>query len=284
MIYYENLKVYKAKKSYGQHFLVNEGTAAKIAGLLIREEAIKNVLEVGPGQGMLTKYLVKQDINLKVIEADSDMVESLKLNFVELTDENIIFLDFLKANLSKVFNGEQFYIIGNFPYNISSQIVFKMINAYHLVPEMVGMFQREVADRIIAPPGSKTYGVISVLTQAFYDGTMLLKIPPGAFNPPPKVNSAVIRLKRKANTELNCDPKLFRILVKITFGQRRKMLRNTLKQFVSDPEVLSDEFYNKRPEQMSVQDFINITNHIAKHKNNELRDEDHGGPQGGDEG
>ena len=276
--------MYKAKKSYGQHFLVNEGTAAKIAGLLIREEAIKNVLEVGPGQGMLTKYLVKQDINLKVIEADSDMVESLKLNFVELTDENIIFLDFLKANLSKVFNGEQFYIIGNFPYNISSQIVFKMINAYHLVPEMVGMFQREVADRIIAPPGSKTYGVISVLTQAFYDGTMLLKIPPGAFNPPPKVNSAVIRLKRKANTELNCDPKLFRILVKITFGQRRKMLRNTLKQFVSDPEVLSDEFYNKRPEQMSVQDFINITNHIAKHKNNELRDEDHGGPQGGDEG
>lgn len=276
--------MYKAKKSYGQHFLVNEGTAAKIAGLLIREEAIKNVLEVGPGQGMLTKYLVKQDINLKVIEADSDMVESLKLNFVELTDENIIFLDFLKANLSKVFSGEQFYIIGNFPYNISSQIVFKMINAYHLVPEMVGMFQREVADRIIAPPGSKTYGVISVLTQAFYDGTMLLKIPPGAFNPPPKVNSAVIRLKRKANTELNCDPKLFRILVKITFGQRRKMLRNTLKQFVNDPEVLSDEFYNKRPEQMSVQDFINITNHIAKHTNNELRDEDHGRPQGGDEG
>ena len=254
----------KAKKSYGQHFLTNESTAKKIAYSLLREDGIANVLEVGPGKGMLTKYLIEQDLELKVVEADRDMVDYLNEHY-PILGPNVISLDFLKANLSKVFDGEQFYIIGNFPYNISSQIVFKAINAKELVPELVGMFQKEVAERIISKPGSKVYGVISVLTQAHFDGQMLYKIPPGAFNPPPKVDSAVIRLKRKENYQLPCNEKLFRIVVKMAFNSRRKMMRNTLKAIVNDPAVLQDEFFNLRPEQISVDQFIDLTNKLEKH-------------------
>lgn len=264
----QNISGLKAKKSYGQHFLVNETTSARIAASLLKTQGGKNVLEIGPGKGMLTKYLLDQDINLKVIEADQDMVDHLNVHYPALS-EKIIFLDFLKVNMYKVFDGEPFYVIGNFPYNISSQIVFKIINAKELVPEMVGMFQKEMAERIIAPPGSKTYGVISVLTQAYYKGSMLIKLPPGAFNPPPKVDSAVIRLTRKENFELPCNEKLFRTVVKMAFNSRRKMMRNTLKPLVEDAAILQEAIFEMRPEQLSVQQFIDLTNKIDKQRTHE---------------
>ena len=251
----------KAKKSFGQHFLVNEHVAEKIANSLLKTEGIKNVLEIGPGKGVLTKYLSKHDINLKVVEADQDMVAFLTRNNV-INPDQIIFLDFLKLNLSKVFDGEQFYLIGNYPYNISSQILFKMINSKELVPEMVGMFQKEVADRVVSPPGSKTYGVISVLVQAYYEGKTIIDVAPGSFSPPPKVNSSVIRLKRKENFELPCDDRLFRTVVKTSFNSRRKMLRNTLKPLVKDPSILEDPFFTQRPEQLGVAEFVEITNKL----------------------
>jgi len=251
----------KAKKSFGQHFLTNESIAEKIAYSLNRSDGGRNVLEIGPGKGVLTKYLLQQDIHLKVVEADIDMVSVLQNTFPKLEDD-IIFLDFLKLNLHKVFNDEPFYLIGNYPYNISSQILFKMVNTKELVPEMVGMFQKEVADRVIAPPGSKTYGVISVLIQAYYHGEMVVKVSPGSFNPPPKVNSAVIRLTRKENYQLPCDEKWFRIIVKTCFNQRRKMLRNTLKPLVTEDAVLSDKFFENRPEQLSVEDFVLLVNKL----------------------
>lgn len=246
----------KAKKSYGQHFLTNENTAHRIAHFLERKEDIKNVLEIGPGKGMLTKYLMEQNINLKVVEADRDMVSYLQTHYPDL---EIIFLDFLKLKLEKVFDGEPFYITGNYPYNISSQIVFKMINDYELVPKMVGMFQKEMAERIIAPPGSKTYGVISVLTQAYYRGEMLMKLAPGSFSPPPKVHSAVIKLTREGVEEIRCDKKLFRRVVKQSFNQRRKMLRNTLKGIIQDKDLLNHPDLQQRPEQLSVKDFEQLT-------------------------
>ncbi|MBK9256522.1 MAG: 16S rRNA (adenine(1518)-N(6)/adenine(1519)-N(6))-dimethyltransferase RsmA [Saprospiraceae bacterium] len=252
----------KAKKSFGQHFLTDEGIAKKIAYSLGRTEGYKNVLEVGPGKGVLTKYLLEQDLNLKVVEADQDMVLYLNKHYPKLND-HIIFLDFLKLNMSMIFDGEPFYLIGNYPYNISSQILFKMINSKELVPEMVGMFQKEVADRVIAPPGSKTYGVISVLIQAYYTGEQIINVPPGCFSPPPKVNSSVIRMKRKENYTLPCDDRLFRQIVKTSFGQRRKMLRNTLKPLLSDESVLNDVMFNERPEQLSVEDFVALTNMLG---------------------
>lgn len=257
------MKKIKAKKSYGQHFLNSESIAKEIAYSLQKVEGHKNVLEIGPGKGMLTKYLLEQDINLKVVEADQDMVDYLKEN-LSIDEKAIVFFDFIRANMQRFFEEQPFYIIGNFPYNISSQIVFKMLDSRDLVPELVGMFQKEMAERIIAPPGSKTYGVISVLTQAYYEGEMVLYVDPESFTPPPKVNSAVIRLKRKKNYELPCNETLFRTVVKLSFSQRRKMLRNTIKSIIGSHEMLSNDFYNKRPEQLSVEDFIDITNKIEK--------------------
>lgn len=256
----------KAKKSYGQHFLSNEATAERIASFLFQTDAPINALEIGPGKGMLTKYLIDKNVNLTVVEADKDMVSILEKSFPEL---DIIYLDFLKLNLHKVFEGQPFYIIGNFPYNISSQIVFKMLNSYELVPEMVGMFQKEMADRIIAPPGSKTYGVISVLTQAYYRGETLMRLAPGAFNPPPKVHSSVIRLVREGVPELKCDHKLFRRIVKQSFNQRRKMLRNTLKSIVNNEELLKEDIFQERPEQLSVRDFEALTLKIQNYIDHE---------------
>ena len=218
----------KAKKSFGQHFLTNLDIARQIAFSLPQGEPIRNVLEIGPGRGVLTQYLATQDIHLKVVEADRDMVSFLIKNNI-VPEENIIFLDFLKLNLHRVFDGEPFYLIGNYPYNISSQIIIKMVNSKELVPCMVGMFQKEVADRVVASPGSKTYGSISVLVQAFYKGETLIDVPPQSFSPPPKVESSVIRLVRKENLELGCDERLFRNVVKTAFGQRRKMIRITRK-------------------------------------------------------
>ena len=255
----------RAKKSYGQHFLTNEVISERIADSLQRTDEYQKVLEVGPGQGMLTKYLLKKDYELLVVEADRDMVTYLEKNYEEL-DERIIPADFLKLNLYDFFGKEPFAIIGNFPYNISSQIVFKTIEYRAQVPEMVGMFQREMAERVAAKEGSKTYGVISVLTQAFYEVEYLFTVKAGNFNPPPKVQSAVIRLTRKDDEELGCDYKLFRRVVKQSFNQRRKMLRNTLKSFFKDSERMNDPFLQQRPEQLSVQDFVQLTQWVEEVK------------------
>ncbi len=251
----------KAKKSFGQHFLINEPLAEGIAHSLMMLEEHRNVLEIGPGKGVLTKYLIDQDINLRVVEADRDMISYLENEFPKLRDD-IIFLDFLKLDMSKVFDGEPFYLIGNYPYNISSQIIFKMIDHFTLIPEMVGMFQREVADRIIAGPGSKIYGVVSVLTQAFYTGETIYKVSPGSFSPPPKVQSSVIRLKRKTNDELQVDYRALRAVVKTSFGQRRKMLRNTLKSLLKDWTILNEPMFQRRPEQLGLEEFVEITKRI----------------------
>lgn len=259
----------KAKKSFGQHFLVNEHIAEQIANGLEMITDVKNVLEIGPGKGVLTKYLAKKDINLKVVEADQDMISYLT-QFKLLNESQIIFLDFLKLNMERVFDGEQFCLIGNYPYNISSQILFKMANAKELVPEMVGMFQKEVADRVVAAPGSKTYGVVSVLIQAYYDGKTIIDVGPESFNPPPKVNSSVIRLVRKQNYHLPCDDKLFRNIVKTAFSQRRKMLRNTLKALFKDESLMEDPYFTQRPEQLSVQDFVDITLKLSNLNNQKI--------------
>ncbi|PHN01071.1 16S rRNA (adenine(1518)-N(6)/adenine(1519)-N(6))-dimethyltransferase RsmA [Flavilitoribacter nigricans] len=254
----------KAKKSYGQHFLNNEHLAERIAQLLRPELAYQRVLEVGPGKGMLTKYLLDQDFRLTVVEADRDMVNYLQRHYPALK-EDIISADFLKVPLDRLFT-EPFALIGNFPYNISSQILFKMLEYRHLIPEMVGMFQLEVAERIIAPPGNKVYGVISVLVQAYYEGEMCIEVDRRNFTPPPKVQSGVIRLTRKAETEIGCDEKLFRRVVKQAFSQRRKMLRNTMKSILTDQELLADSFFNQRPEKLSVADFVQITKWIEERR------------------
>lgn len=262
----------KAKKSFGQHFLINEPLSEKIANSLMMESDIRNVLEIGPGKGVLTKYLLEQDINLRVVEADKDMVTYLETNYPKLQG-NIIFLDFLKLNMKKVFDGQPFYMIGNYPYNISSQILFKMVKHRELIPEMVGMFQKEVSDRVIAPPGSKTYGVVSVLIQAYYEGETVVKVNPGSFNPPPKVMSSVIRLRRKENFELGCDYGFFRTVVKTAFGQRRKMLRNTLKGLVKDPLLLKEAYFTRRPEELGVEEFVDLTLKIQASQETPLEDE-----------
>lgn len=253
----------KAKKSFGQHFLNSEIITEDIANGLQLTDLYNHVLEVGPGKGMLTKYLLQKEYNLKVVEADRDMVIFLEKNFPQL-ENKIISGDFLKSNLDEVFEGQQFGLIGNFPYNISSQIMFKMLDYKELIPEMVGMFQKEVAERIVAKPGSKVYGVISVLIQAFYDGKYLFTVDRMNFDPPPKVQSGVIQMTRKENLDLGCDYKMFRRIVKQAFGQRRKMLRNTMKLFFKENEeagskLFQNELFTLRPEKLSVEDFVKLT-------------------------
>lgn len=252
----------KAKKSFGQHFLNREDIAARIADSLQGAGAYYyRVLEIGPGKGMLTKYLLQKPSKLTVVEADRDMVAYLNMHFPALR-EHIIEEDFLKVPLEDTFGDAHFGLIGNFPYNISSQILFRMLDYKDQIPEMVGMFQKEVAERVVAEPGSKTYGIISVLIQAFYKGEYLFTVDKSCFTPPPQVQSGVIRLTRKENTHLPCDEKLFRQVVKQAFGQRRKMLRNTMKLFLTDDALLSDSFFTQRPEQLSLEDFIQVTQWI----------------------
>lgn len=255
----------RAKKSFGQHFLTNEDIACRIAAALTLTEECPRVLEIGPGKGMLTKYLLQKKLELKVVEADEDMVACLREGFPQL-EGRIIAGDFLKLNLVEVFSGSPFLLIGNFPYNISSQIVFKMLENPRLVPQMAGMFQKEMAERIVAAPGSKDYGVISVLTQAFYQGKYLFSVGNRNFNPPPKVLSGVIRLQQKEGT-LACEEALFRRVVKQAFSQRRKMLRNTLKPFFTHPTPLEEDFFKQRPEVLSVQNFVELTQRIAALQN-----------------
>jgi len=247
----------KAKKHLGQHFLNDENIASKIANTLSFKN-YKQVLEIGPGMGVLTKYLLKKDTVTYVIEIDTESVDYLKSNYLHLADR-IIEKDFLKYDLKDVFKDEPFAIIGNFPYNISSQILFKTLEMRNQVPEFSGMFQKEVALRICSKEGNKVYGILSVLTQAFYNAEYLFTVPPSVFNPPPKVDSGVLLLKRKKNYNLPCDEKLFFKVVKTSFQQRRKTLRNSLKTFNLSDNLKANVIFDKRPEQLSVAQFIELT-------------------------
>ncbi|MEY4935922.1 MAG: hypothetical protein RIS64_2281 [Bacteroidota bacterium] len=255
----------KAKKSFGQHFLHRQDIAQRIVNGLLLTEKYPRILEIGPGKGVLTQYLLEkkaQGIDLKAVEADRDMVHYLHEHY-PILDGSVLEEDFLKLDLANLFK-QEFCLIGNFPYNISSQILFKMIDFKEFIPEMVGMFQKEVAERVAAPPGSKTYGILSVLCQAFYETKYLFTVDKSAFNPPPQVQSGVIRLTRKANLNLGCDEKLFKQVVKAAFGQRRKMLRNSLQTVFGEIPVPETEFFTKRPEQLSLEAFIDLTQLISK--------------------
>ena len=248
----------RAKKSYGQHFLTNEHFAQRIAELLQLTDQYDEVLEVGPGRGMLTKHLLNrsEDFKLKVVEADRDMVAYLEEHYPQLAD-GIIAEDFMKIWPQQHFEGA-FGLVGNYPYNISSQILIRTVEWRKQVPEMVGMFQKEVADRAAAGPGSKTYGTVGVIVQAFYNTELCFRVGPGNFNPPPKVQSAVIRLVRKSEPLVSDEHfKTFRRIVKAAFGQRRKMLRNSLKSVFPD-EVIQEPFFQRRPEQVSVAEFADL--------------------------
>lgn len=247
-----------AKKSYGQHFLKHEAIAERIANSLQRAEATGQVLEVGPGMGMLTKYLLANTgYTTFAVEADRDMVDYLKTHFPQLT-ERLIYKDFLDFDLKTVFGDTSFCLIGNFPYNISTQILFKMIDFRDQIPEMVGMFQKEVADRVVSKPGSKVYGITSVLMQAIYDTESLFTVEPGSFNPPPQVKSSVIRLTRKEKFTLDCNESLFKQIVKTAFNQRRKMLRNTLKPFFPGELLMEDPFFQQRPEDLGWEEYVRL--------------------------
>ena len=252
----------RAKKHLGQHFLKDENIASKIADSL-SFEGYQNVLEIGPGMGVLTKYLLKKEKTIWVVEIDNESIDYLKSHYLHLTDR-IINADFLKMDLASHFNDEPLAIIGNFPYNISSQIVFKAIECRDLIPEFSGMFQKEVAMRIAAGPGSKTYGIISVLTQAFYDVEYLFTVPPSVFNPPPRVDSGVIRMVRKKDYHLPVDVPFFFRVVKTAFNQRRKTLRNSLKSFQISDKLKEDVIFAQRPEQLSVEQFIELTKSLVK--------------------
>ena len=260
----------KAKKHLGQHFLTDENIAKNIADALSLEN-YNHVLEIGPGMGVLTKYLLKKKQKTTVLELDSESVKYLQETFpIENLNLNtskdhfeIIEGDFLKIDLAAFFKQKQVAIIGNFPYNISSQIVFKAIEYRDFVPEFAGMFQKEVAMRIAEKEGSKVYGILSVLTQAFFEVDYLFTVPPSVFNPPPKVDSGVIRLLRKKDYSLAVDEKLFFRVVKTAFNQRRKMLRSSLKSFNLSISLKEDVIFAKRPEQLSVQQFLELTKKIA---------------------
>lgn len=254
----------RAKKSYGQHFLKDESVAEQVAAGLLRAGEIGRVLEVGPGKGMLTKYLLgRPEYVTYAVEADPDMVEFLGKTFPDFAAERLIFEDFLDFDPQPVFGTEQFCLIGNFPYNISSQILFKLLERRDQIPEMVGMFQKEVADRIVSAPGSRVYGITSVLAQAFYTTEYLLTVAQNAFIPPPKVLSSVIRLTRKDGFVLGCDENLFRQIVKTAFNQRRKMLRNTLKPFFPNDLLMEDPYFEQRPEQLGWEAYEQLAKRVS---------------------
>ena len=251
----------KPKKFLGQHFLRDLSIASDIADTVDTCPGLP-ILEVGPGMGVLTQFLMKKEREVKVVELDFESVAYLKENFTAL-EGHIIEDDFLKLKLENVFEGKPFVRTGNYPYNISSQIFFKMLDYKDLIPCCTGMIQKEVAERIAAGPGSKTYGILSVLIQAWYRVEYLFTVHEHVFNPPPKVKSAVIRMTRNETTDLGCDEKLFKLIVKTTFNQRRKTLRNSISSILDKSHPLSaDPIFNKRPEQLSVQEFVELTNRV----------------------
>lgn len=253
----------RAKKFLGQHFLTDLQIARNIADTV---DACPNIpiLEVGPGMGVLTQFLMQKGRDLKVVEIDRESVPYLKEHFPTLAD-CVIENDFLKMNLRELFNGCPFVLTGNYPYNISSQIFFKMLEYRDLIPCCTGMIQKEVAERLAAVPGSKAYGVLSVLVQAWYNVEYLFTVHETVFNPPPKVKSAVVRLSRNERCELGCDANLFRRIVKTVFTMRRKMMRNGMKQILGkNHPMLEDSMFSLRPEQISVTDYIALTNRVSK--------------------
>lgn len=250
----------KAKKHLGQHFLTDENIARNIAGALSLH-GYENVLEIGPGMGVLTKYLLQKPVETYVIEIDSESVAYLNEHYPQL-GSRILQEDFLKYDVTKVFGNKPFAVIGNFPYNISSQILFKTLEIKEQVPEFAGMFQKEVAERICEGPGSKTYGILSVLVQAFYQAEYLFTVPEHVFSPPPKVKSGVLRLTRKNDFSLPCNEKLFFKVVKTAFNQRRKTIRNSLKTLGLPENLKEGTIFGQRPEQLSVTDFIRITQQL----------------------
>tara|TARA_B100000767_G_scaffold240476_1_gene236282 strand:- start:3550 stop:4338 length:789 start_codon:yes stop_codon:yes gene_type:complete len=254
------MKVVKAKKKLGQHFLKDLSIADKIAGTLCFDSYNK-VLEIGPGMGVLTQYLPFKTGNVYLIEIDRDSIAYLKKKY-PLQHHNIIQGDFLKYDLSLIFNNTPFAIIGNFPYNISTQIVFKALEHRDQIPFFSGMFQKEVAERICEPIGSKKYGILSVLVQLFYIATYKFTVPPNVFSPPPKVDSGVLTLKRKENFLLSCNEKLLFKIIKMTFQQRRKTIRNSLKTLQLPKNITEDSIFDLRPEKLSGDDFIALTQKI----------------------
>lgn len=258
------MKSVRPKKNLGQHFLTDLSIARRIADTVDACPDIP-VLEIGPGMGVLTQYLVTKDREVKAVEIDSESVAYLHANFPKLRD-NIIGDDFLRMDLNEIFAGHQFVLTGNYPYDISSQIFFKMLDYKDLIPCCTGMIQREVALRMASEPGNKAYGILSVLIQAWYDVEYLFTVDEHVFNPPPKVKSAVIRMTRNGVTDLGCDERLFKRIVKAVFNQRRKMLRVSLRQIFSGtsarPEFYTNEVMTKRPEQLSVAQFVELTNKV----------------------
>ena len=257
------MKSVKPKKFLGQHFLKDLKVAQDIADTVDACPGLP-ILEVGPGMGVLTRFLVQKQRPLKVVEVDYESVAYLRENYPGLEDD-IIEDDFLKMHLERLFDGQPFVLTGNYPYNISSQIFFKMLDYKDLIPCCTGMIQKEVAERIAAQPGSKTYGILSVLIQAWYRVEYLFTVHEHVFNPPPKVKSAVIRMTRNDTHTLGCNETLFKQIVKTTFNQRRKTLRNSIKPLLGkDCPLTAAPLFDRRPEQLSVQEFIDLTNRVEK--------------------
>ena len=267
------MKQVRPKKNLGQHFLVDLSIARRIADTVDVPFSDIPVLEVGPGMGVMTQFLTRKERPLKVVEIDRESVDYLTANHI-VDAQQIIAGDFLRMDLSEVFGGQTFVLTGNYPYDISSQIFFKMLDNKDLIPCCTGMIQHEVALRMAAQPGNKQYGILSVLIQAWYDVEYLFTVPPDVFNPPPKVQSAVIRMVRNKVSNIGCDEQLFRRVVKTTFNQRRKMLRVSLKQLLKPDSSLLDpssevnkqysQFLTLRPEQLSISQFVELTNMVEK--------------------
>ena len=260
------MKQVRPKKNLGQHFLTDLSIAKRIADTVDEPYADLPVLEVGPGMGVMTQYLVEKPRPLKVVEIDRESVAYLNENFPKLR-ENILGADFLRMDLNEVFGGQQFVLTGNYPYDISSQIFFKMLDNRDLIPCCTGMIQHEVAVRMAAKPGNKQYGILSVLIQAWYNVEYLFTVEPNVFNPPPKVQSAVIRMTRNEVQHLGCDEQLFKRVVKTVFNQRRKMLRVSLKQLLTENAlavIAQSPFATLRPEQLTIAQFVELTNMIEK--------------------
>jgi len=266
--FFQTMKQVRPKKNLGQHFLVDLNIAKRIADTVDEPYGDLPVLEVGPGMGVMTQYLVTKPRQLKVVEIDRESVAYLKGTlFKDKGQDTIIEGDFLRMDLREVFAGGQFVLTGNYPYDISSQIFFKMIDNRDLIPCCTGMIQHEVALRIASQPGTKAYGILSVLIQAWYDVEYLFMVDETVFNPPPKVKSAVIRMTRNNVESLGCDEQLFKRVVKTAFNQRRKMLRVSLKQMLSDqqmPFIADSPFAMLRPEQLSIAQFVELTNLVEK--------------------
>jgi 16S rRNA (adenine1518-N6/adenine1519-N6)-dimethyltransferase len=251
----------KAKKHLGQHFLNDNAIAENIVNAILDKDSITPIIEVGPGTGVLTQFLVKRSVNFFAMDVDEESINYLKNTYPEKKD-NLLLADFLESDLKKI-AGPKFNVVGNFPYNISSQIMFKVLEHKNNVNYVVGMFQKEVAMRLAEKPGSKVYGILSVLLQAYYDIEYLFTVNENVFTPPPKVKSAVIRLTRNSVEKLNCNEDLFKKVVKTTFNQRRKTIRNSVRTLFNNNE-LRHPLLDKRPEQLSVNQFVELTNFIEE--------------------